>query len=798
MNLLARNETRDLVHFLGERFCDVVQRHDARQHTVRGYDGHAPHTLAAHSLHRVENILRFFGGDQLLPHDIAHRDRAWAELRGDHAQHDIPIGHDSERYAAVAVLSSDDDIADVVLPHEPRGYYHGGLGSGANDVTCADLSDLHDAFLDFANARAGAGLTTRMVATQALAQLTQVNVVHAPFTRYRLAVVDLTQAPRDESVHDTCTGIVHRDASPPTGESNAMQSAGSDLARHRLQTAVLRPRIDPARLGAQSTAELEPVARLIGQERAVDAVRFGISMRRPGYNLFVLGPTGLGKHTLLRGFLNAEASHVPTPSDWCYVHNFVAPYRPLAIALPPGGGAKFRDAMRKLAEEALAAITAIFESKEFRSRFEELADEFNERERKAFQALGEEAQQQNIALLHTPAGFAFAPMRDGAVINPDEYEKLPEAERSQIARTIAVLQEHLQRIIRQVPQWGRERRNRIMALRKEFTTLAVDHLITELEAEYASEPAVLGHLTSVRADLIGNAAQTRRAQDGSPEGGEAAPEQPPPWLRRYQVNLLVGHDSKPGAPVVIEDNPTYQDLIGRVEYASQFGALITDLTLIKPGALHRVNGGYLMIDAHKLLMQPYAWDALKRALVAREIRIGSIGQALGLISTVSLDPQSIPLDVKVVLFGERHLYYLLYDLDPEFRELFKVAADFEEHVPLSDGTLRLYARLIATVASNERMRAFDAHACARILEHIVRLAGDNTKLSTYMQSLADLMREADHMAHAAGEATVNAASVERAIDAQQRRADRVKLRTQESILEGVQLIDTRGARGSGE
>jgi lon-related putative ATP-dependent protease len=561
-----------------------------------------------------------------------------------------------------------------------------------------------------------------------------------------------------------------------------------------LAAAVLRPRIDPARLGAQSTAELEPVVQLIGQDRAVEAVRFGMSMRRPGYNLFVLGPAGLGKHTLLRGFLNAEAVKAATPSDWCYVHNFAAPDRPLAIELPSGRGARFRDAMRRLAEEALAAITAIFESEEFRSRFEELADEFNERERKSFQALGEEAQQQGIALLHTPAGFAFAPMRGGTVINPEEYEKLPETERSQLAQTIEKLQEHLQRIIRQVPQWGRERRNRFMALRKEFTTLAVDHLITELESEYADQSAVLKHFKAVRDDLIDNAAQMRRTPDGAPEGGEPTPEMPPAWFRRYQVNLLVGHDSRPGAPVIIEDNPTYQDLIGRVEYASQYGALITDFTLIKPGALHKANGGYLMIDAHKLLVQPYAWDALKRALVAGEVRIGSIGQALGLVSTVSLDPQSIPLDVKVVLFGERYLYYLLYDLDPEFRELFKVAADFDESVPLSDDTLRLYARLIATVARNEKMLAFDAAACARILEHVVRLAGDSAKLSTHMQSLADLMREADHVARGTGETTVSVGSVDRAIEAQQRRADRIKLRMQEAILEGVQLIDTRGTR----
>ncbi|MCC6534716.1 MAG: AAA family ATPase [Burkholderiales bacterium] len=557
---------------------------------------------------------------------------------------------------------------------------------------------------------------------------------------------------------------------------------------------LLRRRIDPARIGAASTAELEPVAQLIGQERAVEAVRFGMAIRRQGFNVFVLGPPGLGKHTLVRRFLEAEAADAARPSDWCYVHNFEQPDRPRALELPPGRGSQLRDAMRKLAEEAAAAIRATFESEEYRTRLEELAEQFGERERKAFQDLGEEAQQQGIALIHTPAGFAFAPIRAGAVISPEEYEKLPEDERKRISETIEKLQERLQRVIRQVPQWGRERRNRLKDLHREFTTLAVDHLVAELEAEYQDLPEVVAHLAAVRRDLIDTAAQHRHAPEGAPEAVEAGPEQPPTWLRRYHANLLVAHDSGLGAPVVIEDNPTYQNLIGRVEYLSQFGALVTDFNLIKAGSLHQANGGYLMIDAHKLLTQPLAWDALKRALVARKIQITSIGQMLGLVSTVSLDPQSIPLEVKVVLFGERVLYYLLYEWDPEFRELFKVAADFEESVALDDASLQRYTRLIATVAKDEQMLAFDAPACARILEQIIRLAGDQEKLSTHMQSLADLMREADHVARAAGLGTVDAPAVAAAIEAQERRADRIKLRMQDSIAEGVLIIATGGGR----
>jgi lon-related putative ATP-dependent protease len=568
----------------------------------------------------------------------------------------------------------------------------------------------------------------------------------------------------------------------------------TDPAPQPLPPERLRRVVDPAELGAQSTEDLEPVEQLIGQERAVEAVRFGMQMRHQGYNLFVLGPSGIGKHTLVRGFLAAEAKDAKTPADWCYVHNFEQPDRPRVLSFPAGRGAKFRDAMSKLAEEAHAAVRSSFESEEFRARLEELADEFNARERKALQGLGEEAQSQGIALMHTPAGFAFAPVRSGAVLNPEEYDKLPEEERTRITEHIERLQERLQRVIRQIPQWGRERRERLKTLYRDFTRLAVDHLVTDLENQFADLADVLLHLAAVRKDLIESAAGLQRAAEGAAEGGDVGHDVPGPWLRRYWANLLVGHDGESGAPVVLADHPSYQNLLGRVEYQSQFGALTTDFNLIKPGALHAANGGYLMVDAHKLLAQPFAWDGLKRALVAREIHINSMGQMLGLVSTVSLEPQAVPLNLKVVLFGERFLYYLLYEYDPEFRELFKVAVDFEEDVALNRETLLQYGRLIATIAKSEGLLAFDAPACARILEQVLRLSDDSEKLSTHMQSLADLMREADQAARASASSRVDRGAVERAIRAQERRSDRVKLRLREAIFEGVQLIDTRSRR----
>jgi lon-related putative ATP-dependent protease len=451
--------------------------------------------------------------------------------------------------------------------------------------------------------------------------------------------------------------------------------------------------------------------------------------------------------------------------------------------------------VQQLVEELRSAIPAVFESDEYRARAEQIDAEFSERQEKAFGELGQEAAGHGIALLHTPSGFSFAPTRDGEVISPDDYAKLPEEERSRIVKVVAELEEKLQKLIRQVPRWRKERRERVRRLNREMTMLAVGHLIDELKEEYAELENVCAHLDAVREDVLDNIDDFRKTGEGPMVVTAAgAPPEEPASVRRYRVNLLVGDGAGAGAPVVFEDNPNSNNLIGRVEHVSQFGALVTDFTLIKAGALHRSNGGYLLLDAYKLLTQPFAWEGLKRALKSRELRMDSLGQMLSLVSTVSLEPEPIPLDLKVILFGERLWYYLLHAYDPEFGELFKVAADFEDQVERDEGSHMAYARLVATLARQERLRAFDRGGVARVVERGSRLAGDAGKLTTHMESIVDLLREADHFAAEAGHAAVAAADVERAVAAQIRRADRLRERVHEAILRGVVFIDTAGER----
>lgn len=545
--------------------------------------------------------------------------------------------------------------------------------------------------------------------------------------------------------------------------------------------------------GFDTSNDLPEFVGILGQARAAEAVDFGLAIPQHGFNLFVMGPAGVGKSTLVAKLVQEAAQEGKVPPDWVYVNNFTHPHRPKAIALPPGQGQALRQDMQHLVEDLLAIIPAIFESDEYRSRLEEIENEFSEREAGTFRELGEEAKQNGIALLRTPNGFGLAPMKDGEVITPEEFEKHSDAERERIAKAMESMREKLHKLIRKGPQWQREKRAKIRTLNREFSRLAVEHQIGELRDKYAEIQAVLEYLQAVEDDLVENADEFRKAQETPPQllGITLSPS---PSFRRYQVNALIDHNGLAGAPVVEPDHPGYPNLIGRIEHVEHLGALVTDFTLIKAGALHQANGGYLILDVRKLLMQPFAWEGLKRALRAREVKVESLGQMLSLVSTVSLDPEPIPLDVKVVLLGERILYYLLQEYDPDFPELFKVVADFEDELARDDASHMLYARLIGTLVRKEGLLPFAREACARLIEQAAREAEDAERLSTNMQSLLNLMREADFLARRADASRVSLSHVQAGIDARLRRSGRLRSKVQEAILRETLHIETSGQR----
>lgn len=550
---------------------------------------------------------------------------------------------------------------------------------------------------------------------------------------------------------------------------------------------------DPETLPFLTTAELDDLTETIGQARALQALQFGVGMRHEGYNLFVMGSPGLGKHTVVRKELEARAADAPVPDDWCYVNDFDQPHRPKALRLPAGMGQRLRRDLEQLIEDLLSAIPAAFQSDEYRARAQEINDELKERQEQAFAELDRKAQQRGITILRTPTGYTLAPVREGEIIGPEEFEKLDEAEQKRIEGRIEELRQELREVIRTIPIWQRETRARFKQLNQEVTQLTVEQLMSGLLEAYRELPAVLEHLTAVKRDIIENVDVFRQqGEEEAGTGGNHGRLRGP--FTRYGINVLVDNSKTEGAPVIHEDNPTYQNLVGRVEHIAQMGTLVTDFTLIKPGALHKANGGYLLLDARKVLMHGFAWEGLKRALRSRELRIESLEQMLSLASTISLEPEPIPIDVKVVLTGERLLYYLLKQYDPEFTLLFKVAADFAEDMDRSPEAQQLYARLIATVQRGEGLLPLDRGGVARVIEQCARRAEDGEKLSLHMGGLADLLREADYWARQAGADVVQAAHVQQAVNSQLHRLDQVRERVHEAIQRGQLIIDTDGRR----
>jgi lon-related putative ATP-dependent protease len=489
----------------------------------------------------------------------------------------------------------------------------------------------------------------------------------------------------------------------------------------------------------------------------------------------------------------------PVPPDLCYVFNFAEPHKPIAIELPPGKAAEFRGEMVQLVRDLRATMPAMFESANYRSRRQIIDDEFKQRQESAFEHLQELGKARSVVLIRTPAGFGFAPAMNGGMLSPEEFQKLPEDAQAKIRDTIEGLQEELEKTLAQLPLWERERREQLVALNRKMTTFAVGNRIDDIQARYKDYPVILAYLDAVERDIVDHVEIFLGIVQEESGPGPAGPMAGARLadgdrFRRYQVNVIVDRSGKTGAPVVYEDNPTFANLVGVIEQLAEMGALISDFTLIKGGALHRANGGYLIVDARKLLIQPHAYEALKRAIRKREIHIESPGQMYTLVTTVTLDPQPVPLNIRVVLVGDRQLYYMLSEYDPDFGELFKVAADFEDDMPRQPETMVAFARLVATITRRESMRPFERDAVERIIEHASRLADDARKLSMRISAVADVMREADYLAEQGKRGTVGLQQVEEALAAQRDRSERVRDRSHEMIQRGLVLIATDGAK----
>lgn len=544
----------------------------------------------------------------------------------------------------------------------------------------------------------------------------------------------------------------------------------------------------------QTTDELADIDLTVGQERAIDALQFGINIKDGGYNIFALGPAGTGKHKTVQQILTRTATEQQPAPDWCYVNNFTEPHKPIALRLPAGFGSKLRNSMDQLVEEISISIPAAFESDEYHSRLDEIEEELKEKHSSALNQLSEDAMKHGLMLIKTPTGFAFAPMNDKEeVLNPEDFDKLPEEKKSQTKKKTKKLQGDLKKILSQLPAMRKEASAKIKALDNEIGKSTINQLIDTIKNEFNALPDVCNYLEEVEKDILKNIANLHSNVEEGSMGlfsiNPAARNEP---FIGYSVNLLVDNSKLKSAPVIYENLPNHANLIGRCEHQSYMGTLTTDFTMIKAGAMHKANGGYLILDARKILMQAYAWESLKRCLEAGEIRIESLEHTLGLISTVSLEPEVIPVDLKVVLIGDPMLYYLMNYYDPDFKELFKVAVDFDSQMARDVNNTQQYANMIATLARQHKLRPLQKAAVIRLIEHSARLVSDNEKLTTHVRSINDLLCESDHWAKQSGHETISEIHVQQAIDKQIYRSNRMQQRIIEEIKRGTILISTCG------
>uniref|UniRef100_A0A831T8Y0 endopeptidase La n=2 Tax=Thermorudis TaxID=1649508 RepID=A0A831T8Y0_9BACT len=568
-------------------------------------------------------------------------------------------------------------------------------------------------------------------------------------------------------------------------------------ARLALAPEQLRRRLEPARLPFETTADIEPLEATIGQPRALSALEFGLEIPTEGYNLYVAGRPGSGRESTVRRYLERYARQRPIPPDWVYVHNFKDPEQPVAIALPAGRGIQFARDMDEFVRAAQQAIPRAFESDEYDRRRREIVDRLERQRGELWTAAQEFAQQRGFALEATPAGVVSVPVVQGRPITPDAFEVLPAPVREDLERRNQEIQARIADTLREVRRLEKQAAERLRQLDREVALFAVGSLFDDLRERYADQPAVLAYLEEVREDLPDHLHDffPPQAVNVPPPIAQLQALQQQEHLARYRVNVLVDNSTLDGAPVIFERNPSYYNLLGRIDYRAAFGAMVTDFSQIRPGALHRANGGFLVLNISDVLRNPFAWEGLKRALLSQQIVIENLGaQLLSPVPTAALRPQPIPLDVKVVLIGTPLLYYLMSALDEDFEELFRVRADFAPDMDWNEEHALDYAAFISRCVRDGGLRHFDRGAVARVIEYGARIVEHQRKLSLQLLEISNLVAEASYWAGKANRELVTAEDVDRAIEQKEYRSNLVEERIRELIAEGTLQIETEGVR----
>jgi lon-related putative ATP-dependent protease len=572
------------------------------------------------------------------------------------------------------------------------------------------------------------------------------------------------------------------------------------MATRKLRPEELKRTCDPGLFSFKSTAELTELAEIIGQERATRAIDFGIEMPCAGYNVYALGPSGSGRATVIKEFLERKAASGTPPDSWAYVNNFDDPYQPRTLRLPSGTARAIRDEVDALLDDLRRELPQAFEGDRYQELFNGIGRKLDEARNAKLQGLEAKMIERGFALLRTPMGLVIAPVLNGEVLSREQYEQLPPEKKAELEKFRPGLQDELEKTLREVRLLERDAREQLRKLDQDTASFTIGHHFESLTKKHADVGGLIAFLEAVHKDILSKVEQFKKSSPSGEEGSAGIEGGPLALLsgfrrspfERYRINLIVDNGQVSGAPVVEETNPTYQNLVGRVEHRAEFGTLVTDYSAIKAGALHRANGGYLILEILDLLRNPFAWDGLKRALRNGEIRIEELAQQLSLIATASLAPEPIPLDVKVVLIGDPTTYYLLYNMDEDFQELFKVKADFAADMDWSSDNLEKVALFVHDRCEEGELKHFDLGAVAKVVEYAARMVEDQEKLTTRFSLIKDVIHEASYWAGQNGHELVTSEDVQQAVQEKVYRASQIEERIREQIDKGLIMVDTEG------
>ncbi|HET7405104.1 MAG TPA: ATP-binding protein [Candidatus Bathyarchaeia archaeon] len=559
----------------------------------------------------------------------------------------------------------------------------------------------------------------------------------------------------------------------------------------------LRLECPPSRVGCETSADLGPIEGIIGQERALNALKFAVEMKGKGFNVYAAGPPITGRRPATKSFLERIAKTRPIPSDWVYVNNFQNPYEPKALKLPPGKAKVFQKEMKGFIDQAKRAIPAALQSDEFLSRTNGITKKAVGDRNKILSDLNKQAETLGYTVRMTQLGITIIPVVDGKPVSQEEFDSLPARVKKKYDQNRDTMRAALDKAGKEINDLDISTVQELKKLREDSVHYAFGGLMKGLTERYKDQPQVTQHLEEVKDDILENA-EVFTVSESEEKTGEdpASPQEariPDLAFRRYEVNVIVDNSELKGAPVVSEDNPTATNLLGKIEYESKFGALVTDFTLIKSGSLHRANGGFLVVGIDELLRNQFSYDGLKRALQSASLQIEDVGQRIG-VATKTPVPQPIPLNVKIILVGDHSTYQALYQLDPDFPVLFKVKAHFDDSIERNDKNQKTYGSFVHSLCEKEGLNHLEALALAKIIEYGSRLAEDQTKLSTKFPQIADLIREASFYSNQDGSKIIREAHIRKAMNEKVYRANLLDEKVKEMIQRGIILIDTSGSK----